>query len=158
MISFKEAREIALEYLNDGQDPRLDIVADLTIEKEWGWIFSFQSKRWISSRNWRDKIIPGSPSVVIERLDGSLRYLDDGMTLEECIQKYETRRKLEISIVEAVKYNDIEQMKSIVDRGYKFTKHNSPLGLATSLGNLDIVKILVDAGCNTRWTNTNENK
>jgi hypothetical protein len=57
-----------------------------------------------------------------------------------------------------VKSNDIEQMKSIVDRGYKFTKHNSPLGLATSLGNLEIVKILVDAGCNTRWTNTNENK
>jgi Ankyrin repeats (3 copies) len=69
-----------------------------------------------------------------------------------------TRRKLETSIIEAVKSNDIEQIKLIVDHGYKFTKQNSPLKLATSLGNLEIVRILVDAGCNIRWTSTNETK
>ena len=158
MIGFSDARKIALEHLNNGQDSQEDIVDYMTIEREWGWIFSFQSKRWISSRNKRDKLIPGSPAIVIERLDGSLRYLDDGINKEECIQKYEARRKLEISIVETVKSNDIEQMKIIIDRGYKFTKHNSPLKLATSLGNIEMVKILVDAGCNIRWTSTNENQ
>ena len=142
MISFNDAREIALEYLNNyWQDPRLDIVDDLTIEKEWGWIFRFQSKRWISSRNRSDLIVPGVPAVAIERLDGSKHYLDDGKTIEECIQKYEFRKKIEKSIIEAVKSNDIEQMKSIVECGYKFTKHNSPLELANLLGNTKIINI-----------------
>lgn len=159
MIVFNDAREIALEYLNNhGQDPRLDIVDDLTVEREWGWIFRFQSKRWIISRNRSDLLIPGFPAIAIEKIDGSTRYLDDGITAEECIQKYEARRKLENSIIEAVRSNDTEQMKLIIDCGYKFTKHNSPLKLAISLDRIEMVKILVDAGCNTKWTRTNENK
>jgi Immunity protein 35 len=99
IIDFNDARKIALDHINANyQKPIIDedeiaIVDDLVIEKEWGWIFIYQSKRWISNRNRSYKILGLCP-IVVEKLDGNLRYLDEGNSAEECIQKYENRRGL----------------------------------------------------------------
>jgi ankyrin repeat protein len=56
-----------------------------------------------------------------------------------------------LTISRAVESNDLEQVKSIIRSGIKFTKGDSPLGLAAELGNVEIVEALVDAGCNVEW-------
>jgi Immunity protein 35 len=99
MIDFKKAREIAFEHIKSHYQrftidkDEIDIVDDMMIEKEWGWIFVYQSKRWINTRNRSYKILGFCP-VVVEKIDGSLRYLDEGISAEECILKYENRRGL----------------------------------------------------------------
>jgi ankyrin repeat protein len=56
-----------------------------------------------------------------------------------------------LNIFKAVGSHNLEQVKSIISCGIKFTKRDSPLGLAAKLGNIEIVKALVDAGCNVEW-------
>lgn len=56
-----------------------------------------------------------------------------------------------LDIVRAIELNNLEEVQSIIKNGAKFTKQNSPLGLAASLGNIEIVKALVTAGCKIEW-------
>jgi uncharacterized protein len=56
-----------------------------------------------------------------------------------------------LTILSAIESNDIEQVKDIISNGIKFTKQNSPLGLAASLGNIEIVRVLVETGCKVEW-------
>jgi uncharacterized protein len=56
-----------------------------------------------------------------------------------------------LNILNAIESNDIGQVTHIINSDIKFTQQNSPLGLACSLGNIAIVKILVDAGCKVEW-------
>ncbi len=56
-----------------------------------------------------------------------------------------------LNISRAIESNDIDRVKAEIAKGIKFTKVNSPLGLAASIGNLEIVKLLLDAGCKVEW-------
>jgi hypothetical protein len=98
MIDFNLAKEIALRHIKSNyqvpnKEEEISIVDDLTVEKEWGWIFIYQSHKWIETRDRRYQILGFCP-IVIEKFDGNLYYLDEGVNMEECIKKYENRRKL----------------------------------------------------------------
>jgi uncharacterized protein len=56
-----------------------------------------------------------------------------------------------LNILNAIESNDVAQVVHVIKSNIKFTKQNSPLGLASSLGNIEIVQILVDAGCKVEW-------
>jgi uncharacterized protein len=56
-----------------------------------------------------------------------------------------------LNIVKAIESNNLEEVQALINNGLKFTKSNSPLGLAASLGNTEIVKALVSAGCKVEW-------
>jgi hypothetical protein len=100
MIDLNLAKEIALKHINSNyqmqkKEDEISIVDDLTVEREWGWIFIYQSQRWIETRNRRYQVLGLCP-IVIEKNDGSLHYLDEGINMEECIKKYENRRRLKV--------------------------------------------------------------
>jgi ankyrin repeat protein len=56
-----------------------------------------------------------------------------------------------INIATAIESNNIEQVRDVINSGFKFTASNSPLGLAAKLGHLEIVKLLLDSGCKVEW-------
>lgn len=58
---------------------------------------------------------------------------------------------MNLNISDAIESNNLEKVKELISKGIKFTKRNSPLGLASSLGNIEIVQILVVAGCSVEW-------
>jgi ankyrin repeat protein len=55
------------------------------------------------------------------------------------------------NIIKAIESNNLEEVQAVINNGAKFSKNNSPLGLAASLGNIEIVKALVSAGCKVEW-------
>ncbi len=98
MVDYHDAREIAIkhiyaEFINYSNKDEILIVEDTVIEKDWGWIFICQDERWVNSRE-RSYIIIGIPTIVVEKKDGRVFYLDDGKTMEDCIAKYVKRRKI----------------------------------------------------------------
>jgi hypothetical protein len=100
MINLDQARKIASEHIESNytmEDKRdvISIVDDLIVEKEWGWIFIYQSRRWIDTRDRRYMVLGLCP-IVVEKYDGGLYYLDEGTSMEECVHKYEFRRKIKI--------------------------------------------------------------
>jgi ankyrin repeat protein len=61
-----------------------------------------------------------------------------------------------LNILTAIESNDIDRVREAIDNGIKFTKQNSPLGLAAEIGNVEIgnveiVSLLIDAGCKVEW-------
>lgn len=58
---------------------------------------------------------------------------------------------MSLNISQAIESNNIQQIRDAIGGKFKFTSKNSPLGLAASLGNLEIVEILVNAGCKVEW-------
>jgi ankyrin repeat protein len=56
-----------------------------------------------------------------------------------------------LNILEFIELNDLQKVKEAINSGIKFTKQNSPLGLAVELGCTEITKVLIAAGCKVEW-------
>ncbi|MBD2491579.1 YrhB domain-containing protein [Aulosira sp. FACHB-615] len=96
MIDKETAASIVKEYITREipvSDDELVIIHERTIEKQWGWVFFYQGKRWVETNDRRYKIL-GLYPIVIEKEDGTLNYLTLLKTIEESIQAYEEKRKL----------------------------------------------------------------
>jgi Immunity protein 35 len=98
MLDYEAAREIVLQYISENHPTRHNdnpIIIDdsSTIEQEWGWIFSFQGKRWVENKEHRYLMIGVPTTVVVEKSDGGLYYLPNCKTIEECISEYLRFRK-----------------------------------------------------------------
>jgi hypothetical protein len=100
MVDYHIAKEIAINHIYteflDSNYERV-IIEDTVIEKEWGWIFICQDERWVNDRV-ISYIILGIPTIVVEKKDGKVYYLDDGKTMEDCINKYIKRRKINLDL------------------------------------------------------------
>jgi ankyrin repeat protein len=55
------------------------------------------------------------------------------------------------NIIQAIESNDLAKIIEIVNGGVRFTRQNSPLGIAAELGNVKIVRFLVESGCKVEW-------
>jgi len=81
MIDRETAEKNARERLNDLDSDDSDeivIIRHLTIEKEYGWIFFYDSKIHLETGDYRYSLVGGGP-LLIEKSDGSFHYL--GITL-----------------------------------------------------------------------------
>jgi hypothetical protein len=95
MITYEEARRIALEHANQGPKAEGDefIVLDaLTIAKDYGWIFSTTSKRFHQTGDPRDAIVGQGP-LVVEKEGGRVVALGSAHPIDERIREYEARRE-----------------------------------------------------------------
>jgi alkanesulfonate monooxygenase SsuD/methylene tetrahydromethanopterin reductase-like flavin-dependent oxidoreductase (luciferase family) len=85
MLTKEQAEAVAVAELNDDN---VSILVDQTIERHWGWMFFYQSKRWIETRDLRDAIIGNAP-VFVNRDTGECRFIGTSQTVAEQIEAYE---------------------------------------------------------------------
>jgi hypothetical protein len=85
MLSKEQARSLVTADLNDDA---VDVLDQYTIEREWGWVFFFQSKRFIQTRDWRDGLIGNAPYLV-NRRTGAFGPTGTSATATELIEAYE---------------------------------------------------------------------
>lgn len=89
----QEAEKIVREYLDSRFDGTTEvvIVSDETIEREYGWIFQFQSKQFLEGKT-RHFLIGYGP-ILIEK-SGELVVFPSSITVEESIRRYEAGEPL----------------------------------------------------------------
>src|SRR5262245_60833190 len=115
MVDRHTAEEIAYTFINDPkrdeEDYWLVIIPDETIEKDYGWVFFYTSKRYLETGNTLDRPIGGGP-VLVEKADGSARFLGTGYTVRVALAEYEASRHLPIKRPQAsiVYRNDVPGM------------------------------------------------
>jgi len=70
-------------------DDRIEVVilAERTIEKSYGWVFRYQSKKYVESKEMRDMLIGNCPILVTK--SGELVLLPTSVPVEESIRRYE---------------------------------------------------------------------
>lgn len=95
MISKDEARKIVISQLEFIQNNNFDlkgvelvIIDEATIEKDFGWIFFYQSKRFLETDNFSDQLLGNAPYIV-NRFDGSFEITRTANEIEYYIREYE---------------------------------------------------------------------
>lgn len=91
-ITREQAAQIAREaisVLKKGTVFLLDEPA--TVEKDWGWVFSFGTKEYLQSRSPMD-IVPGTGPLVVEKADGAFTFLSTSVPPKVAVAEYERRR------------------------------------------------------------------
>ena|SRR5438309_510488 len=86
----QEAEQIAHEYiqsiLEDVSMP-IEILEDQTIEKPYGWIFFYQSKRYLDTKAITDMLVGNGP-ILVEK-SGKAILLPSAIPPDEALRRYE---------------------------------------------------------------------
>ena len=93
MISFQQARELvqnALDRAYEVPDDSCVIVDSYTIEKPFGWLFFYQSRRFFESGESGYQLAGNGP-VFVSRRDGRLEFYGSRPTTEEIVAEIEAR-------------------------------------------------------------------
>lgn len=89
------AETIARDYLESKAKISaipVEILGDLTIERPYGWIFFFQSKRFLETGALSDMLVGNAPVLV--ETSGNIVRLPTAIPLEESLRRYEAGQPL----------------------------------------------------------------
>ena len=89
-ISFNCARDKVQAYLRDlssAEDYDLAIIDEATIEGSFGWVFFYDSDRFLATRNIVDKVVGNGP-VLISKEDGALHRTGSAFPVEYYIENF----------------------------------------------------------------------
>jgi hypothetical protein len=85
-----DARQIALNYLKDHEQLsglELILLDHLTIERNFGWVFFYDSKRHSETGNVSDALAGNAP-IVITRVDGRIHVTGTALPLQHYLDKF----------------------------------------------------------------------
>ncbi len=73
-------------------DDDIIIMDDRTIERDFGWVFIYNTKRFVETGDHNYTLIGNAP-IIVDRIDGSLHPTGTGRPIEEYIREYEKKRQ-----------------------------------------------------------------
>ena len=93
MLTHDEARTLFAEKVDEYQTLtgiEVVILDELTIERERGWVFRYQSKKYAETGDMNDMLF-GSSGTFVNRHDGSMHETGSGQSLDHYIEEYENQ-------------------------------------------------------------------
>lgn len=69
----------------------LVLLEDKTIERPFGWVFFYDSKKYLETGDYRD-IVLGNAPIIVDRRDGSVYATVAGRPLDYHVAEYEKKR------------------------------------------------------------------
>ncbi len=85
------ATEIARRTIAAAEDgSELALMEEKTVEREFGWVFFYTTKRYLQTRD-PNHLKPGNAPLVVERADGRTDYLGTSVPPPVAIELYEAR-------------------------------------------------------------------
>jgi hypothetical protein len=94
MITYTEAKRIAEDEINRGVSTpgdRLVLLDEYTIQKDYGWVFFYQSQRFVETQD-RNYLLIGNGPFIVET-DGRVHHLGSANPAEESIAAFESSRR-----------------------------------------------------------------
>ncbi|WP_095948818.1 YrhB domain-containing protein [Variovorax boronicumulans] len=93
MITKEKARQLVAESVCGSvdwfpDDDELILLDEQTLEKPWGWVFFYTSKKWHETREVRYAIAGNAP-ILVERRTGKLIATGTAMPIERYIENFE---------------------------------------------------------------------
>lgn len=95
MIDLSAARAIAEEHLRAfeaGGSPPLALMDEHTREEDFGWVFFYNSARFLETRALRDALAGNGP-LVVDRETGHVTTLPSALPVEESIRLHRDAQK-----------------------------------------------------------------
>ncbi len=93
MISREYARKLVVAHVHQHEeglpsDDEIVILDEFTIEKDWGWVFFYTSRKWQETRELRYALAGNAPFIV-EKKSGKLIATGTALPLAQYIANYE---------------------------------------------------------------------
>lgn len=93
-FSRRQAESLVKAFLDEGfevEGDELIVLHKKTIEKSYGWVFFYSSKKYEETGVFEFMMIGNGP-IVFERDTGTIKRLDTAFPAQEAIAKYERRQ------------------------------------------------------------------
>jgi len=81
-------KKINAQSLNLPDDDEIIILEQDTIDKPWGWIFFYTSRKWYETND-IDYAIAGNAPIIVEKETGKLYETGTAYSIEHYIENYE---------------------------------------------------------------------
>ena len=93
MLTKSEALDLVSSKLlqMSGPDDPFVIVDAGTIEKPFGWVFFYNSQKFIETGDYRYQLAGNGP-VIVNRSDGSVEFCGTSRAVDALIEEYERKR------------------------------------------------------------------
>ena len=88
MIQIEEAKEIALKYINEiNTNISLSIMEEETISFEYGWMFFYQSTKFIETGD-EKHLVGGNAPLIVDKINQSIHVTGTRLSDSDYIEKY----------------------------------------------------------------------
>lgn len=87
-LKFNEAKIMAQDWLRNHSREKFELLENDIITKPYGWIFFYQSKKYLQSGNFSDMLVGNAP-ILIDRFSGNIEILGTAYTAEQYLKVYE---------------------------------------------------------------------
>ena len=88
-ITFEQAMDIAKdEIAREAGSLELVIEEAKTIERPFGWVFFYTTRRYLDTGN-EEYLMPGNSPLIVERYEGKVTVLSSSVLPEMAIEEYE---------------------------------------------------------------------
>ena len=71
-------------------DDSFVVVEEQTIERGFGWVFFYNSAKFLKTTNPRDSLLGNGP-IIVNRNSGTVEFYGSGTPIEDIIEAYEKR-------------------------------------------------------------------
>lgn len=94
MLRKSEALELVSKRLEEksSEAVRYVVVEGSTIEKPWGWIFFYQSKKYLETGSFADRLAGNGP-VFVNKQTGDVDFFGSVPSLDVILAEYEKRMR-----------------------------------------------------------------
>jgi len=92
MLTKTEALEIILKMLQQmstAADPFV-VVEENTVEKPFGWVFFYNSKRYVETGEFRYRLAGNGP-IIVNKHNGSVKFFGTNKPPQELVEEYEQK-------------------------------------------------------------------
>ena len=89
-MTLQEAKELIIKRINN---PKFVILDENTIVKDWGWIFFYQSSKFLKSENISDALA-GNALFIVNKNTGEIIETGTAFPIDHYIQEYENNLSL----------------------------------------------------------------
>ncbi len=95
MMMKQDAQRLVYENINEDDPywpdkPEFVILEDETTEKDYGWVFFYQSRNYLETESFIDSLVGNAPYIV-NKHTGELFVTGTAKPVEEYIEEYESK-------------------------------------------------------------------
>jgi hypothetical protein len=85
MITFAQVLELAETWIRVVTKNQAVIMQEHTVTRPYGWVFIYQNRAYVDSRDRRDMLIGNAP-ILVDRVNGEIRVFGTGRPLEDYLR------------------------------------------------------------------------
>lgn len=88
MLTYQQAEQLATAWVDINLNGAAAIIHRATLTRTYGWVFFYQSKKYLTDSKFED-MLAGNAPFIVDRINGEIRVTGTARPVEEYLAEYE---------------------------------------------------------------------